>query len=186
MLRIRLLGMTLVALLAFGGVASGHVFEYSAVNAIKRVTNATQVFKTGGGLTVECTTDAVSSANSSAGNQLTLLADVSYSGCTATALKLGATVTTAKYLLSADETANLRNTVVINIPVANCHITVKAQNTLKTIKYKNTGKDLVVEPNVSGILSEGSGGECGTGDTSKGTYTGSTVVELVGGTISWK
>ncbi len=184
---IRLLGMTLVAVLAFSGVASAHSFVAEKAGAVTRVKNTTQVFKTGSGPAVECTADAVSNANAVAGKQLTLAADVSYSSCTVTEiLKFEATVTTAKYTFNADGTANLNNTIVIKVPIAGCNITVKPQNTLKTLTYKNTGKNVIVEPNVSGIVSEGSGGECGTGVTNKGTYTGTTEVTSSGNTISWE
>jgi hypothetical protein len=186
MLRIvRIIGMTLVAMLAMSGVASAHFFNAEKAGSVTRVTNKTQIFTAGGSIPVECTTDKVTNSNASIGNQLTLKADVSYSGCTVTAFKFAATVTTAKYLFSADETANLENTIVISVPVAGCDITVKAQNNLGVIKYKTNKKDIIVEPNVKSIKSEGSGGECGTGASSNGTYTGTTEVESSGQTIKW-
>jgi hypothetical protein len=186
MLRIRLMGMTLVAVLAFSGVASAHLFSSTVTGSVTRVTNGNQTFNTGGNQSVVCTTDKVSNSTATSGNVLSLTADISYSGCTVTVLgiKFEATVTTAKYLISADLLANLTNTVVIKVPVAGCDITIKPQNTLKAMKYKNTGKNVVVEPNVTSIKSEGSGGECG-GASSTGTYTGNTEVSVAGGTISW-
>ena len=185
MLRIRLVGMMLIAVLAFTGVASAHNFVAEKAGAVKRISNTNQTFTTGAGIGVVCTTVAVNNANAVAGKQLTLLADVSYTGCKVLGI-FNATVTTAKYLFSADETVNVENTIVISVPVAGCTITVLPQNNLLKVKYKNNGANVVVEANVHSIRSHGSGGECGTGTTSTGTYTGNTEVGSTGQTVSWE
>jgi hypothetical protein len=181
---VRIVGMTLVAMLAISGVASAHSFEAEVAGSVTRVSNATQIFKTGF-TSVECKNDFVSNSKAVAGKQLTLTADVSYSSCEA-ALSTGATVSTAKYSFNADNTANLLNTVVIQ-GVSNCVITVKPQNTLKTVNYKTAGKDVIVEPNVSGIHSEGAAGPLNicAGTSTTGTYTGNTLVESAGQNIKW-
>jgi hypothetical protein len=188
MLRIiRIIGMTLVSMLALSGVASAHVFESTVTGNIKAVKNGTQVFKTlpTGGTPVECTKVTVTKGTAQSGAQLHILAEIFYSGCTVTAFKFEAKITTAKYLFSADLLAALENTISITVPIANCAITVKPQD-LWTVKYLNSGNNIIVDPEVTGILSEASGGECGTtGHMSTGTYTGSTEVEVVGGKIKW-
>jgi hypothetical protein len=187
MLRImRTVGTTLVVMLALGGVASGHNFNSSVTGNLKVVKNATQIFKTGTNTEVKCTKDSVVTGTASKGLQLSVLAQVEYTGCTVErfGFKFEATVSLAQYVFSADnELVNLENTIVIKVPIASCNITVKPQD-LKKVLYTNTAKHILITPEVSGILSTGSGGECG-GHSSTGTYEGSTEVEVVGGEISW-
>jgi hypothetical protein len=182
MLRIvRIIGMTLVAMLALSGVASAHNFNATKAGALSRVSNTPQVFKTGAGSEVTCSTDAVTGSAVS-GNSLHQLVDISYSGCKVLGF-VNAEVSLAQYLLSADLLALLENTVIINIPFV-CHITVKPQHFPTGLLFTNKGSNLVETTHVSGIKSEGSGSECGT-VSSTGTYTGTTEVAVAGGTLSW-
>lgn len=189
MLRIvRVMGIALVAMLAISGVASGHDFKSSVAGNLKVVKNTNQVFNTGASSAVTCTKDSIVKGAAASGIQLSVLAEIEYTGCTVIGpfgLKFEATVSLAQYLFSADnELVRLENTIVVRVPIAECNITVKPQD-LKAVKYKNTNKHVVVEANVSGITSVASGGECGTGTNTTGTYTGNTEVEVVGGEISW-
>ena len=187
MLRIvRIVGMTLVSMLVISGVASAHNFTSSVTGNLKAVANQNQVFTTGGGTTVICKKVTIVKGTASSGVQLSTLAEIEYTECTAEGfgLKAAASISLAQYVFSADnELVRLENSIVINVPSLACHTTVKPQD-LKAVLYKNTNKHVVVEPHVAGILSEGSGSVCG-GHSATGTYTGSTEVEVVGGEISW-
>jgi len=96
----------------------------------------------------------------------------------------------AEYLFNADnEEARLLS--AINIVVnfgTKCTITVPAQNSLKSVTYKNTGKRILVASNVSNIESSDSGATCPVKYTSNktGKYVGNALSELSGtGTLSW-
>ncbi len=111
------------------------------------------------------------------------LISVFYSKCTAFGVFTSVKISAVKYLLSADGLVAIKNTFEIEVEGV-CEITVNPQD-LRTAKYKNSGKSLVVESNISGITSEGDGGPCGTTNTG-GVYLGSDEIsEDGGGTISW-
>ena len=188
MLRIvRIVGIALVSMLALSGVASGHNFKSSVAGNLKAVTNTNQLFNTGASSDVTCTKVAIVKGAATKELQLSVLAEIEYTGCTVTAfgIKFEATVSLAQYEFSADnELVRLENTIVIKVPIESCNITVKPQD-LKAVLYKNSGKHVVVEAHVSGIASEASGKACGSGKSTSGTYTGNTEVEVVGGEISW-
>jgi hypothetical protein len=187
MLRIiRLMGMTLFAMLALGGVASGHNFKSSVAGNFKAVSNQSQLFLiVPSGDMVTCTKDAIVKGTDSSGLQLSILVEYEYTGCTVEifGLQFAATVSLARWAFSADnELVKLENLILINVPIAKCNIHILPQH-LKAVLYKNNGKKIVVEPHASKIASQGSGGECGGASTV--TYTGNTEVEVVGGEISW-
>ncbi len=185
MLRIvRIIGTTLVAMLAISGVASAHFFEAEKAGSITRVANALQSFhQSEGGLEVACKKDLVLSATAVAGKQLHQLATIGYDECEAVGVG-AATVSNAQYLFSADNLVKLENTVVITAPLG-CVITIKPQD-LTGITYDNSGKGIVILPSVKGISSVGEGGLglC-KATSSNGTYSGSTQVESAGQTIKW-
>ena len=110
------------------------------------------------------------------------LVSVFYSSCTAFGV-FNVGISTAKYLLSADGLVAVENTIEIGIEGV-CEITVKPQD-LGTVKYKNSGKSIVVESSVTGIKSEGSGGPCGGPTNTGGTYTGNNEISEDGGAFSW-
>ena len=190
MLRIaQIVGMVLVSMLALSGVASGHNFKSSVTGNLKVVSNQSQLFTiVPSGVMVTCTKDAINKGTDSSGSQLSILVEYEYTGCTITGsfgLKFEAKASLAQVVYSADnDLMRLENTWVIKVPIGECDITVKPQD-LNAVSYKNSGKHVVVEPHVSGIVSEGSGGECGVGKSTSGTYTGNTEIEVVGGEISW-
>lgn len=183
---VRIVGITLVSMLALSGVASGHNFNASVGGALKAVSNTNQLFNTGASSDVTCTKVAIVKGTATAGNQLSVLAEIEYTGCTVTAggIKFEARVSLAQYEFSADnELVRLENTIVITVPGV-CNVTVKPQD-LKAVLYKNNGSNVVVEPHVSGIASDASGGACGSGKSTTGTYTGNTEVAAASGTIGW-
>jgi hypothetical protein len=185
--------VALLAVVALSGVAtasaSAHRFTFGSTGNLKVVSNTTQVFTTkAGGPAVECTKDSiVKGAISKASDEKELHLEVAYTGCHVkiSGFNFEATVSNAKYLFSAELWANLENTVTVSVPVAGCKITVPAQNTLKPVAYENKGKDLNFNLKFEKVKSVGSGGECGTGESTTGTYAGTTLVELVGGELGW-
>jgi hypothetical protein len=186
----------LVAIAAVGALgavgaasASAHHFTYTAVGNILRVSNTTQVFTTkSGGPVVECTGDSVVKGNNSEGGSATNLhLEVAYTSCQVkfALFTFPASVSNAKYLFNAELWANLENAVTVEVPSAGCTITMPAQENLKPITYENKGTDLNFNLKFEKVKSKGSGGECGTGESTTGTYAGTTLVELRGGAIGW-
>jgi len=186
MLRIaRIVGMTLISMLAIGGVASAHVFEAEKAGSVTRAANALQIFTAEeGGPKVECETDAVTNASFTQTKQLHLLADISYSGCNIPGLG-AATVSTAKYLFSADGgLVRLENTVLISAPFE-CMYTIHPQHFPTGITFQNKGNNIVVIPSVKGIVSLGTGGLGLCKNSTNGLYSGSTEVTSAGQVIKW-
>lgn len=185
MLRVRILGLALVAAFALSVVAassaSAHFFN-STNTTLVLDKGGEQKFTTGGGAEVICS-EELSVGEVTAGQQLLTLAIVEYHKC-----KVGifsATVSLAHYDFSADELVNLLNTITINVPAGGCHVTVGPQD-LKGITYANlAGGKLEIKAKAGGIVSEGSGGACG-GKSTTGTYTGNSVVTAEVGEIKWE
>jgi len=181
MRKIQLIGMTLAvvaAMAAMTSVAAAHEFVSTGTGALSLTRNATQKFTTRFGA-VECTAMGVTSKVNTT-KTTEMHASISYSTCTA--IGVAATVSTALYLFLASGETHIKNTITIT--ALGCKLTVLPQS-VNTVKYKNTGKELELKPEVTGIAYEGSGSLCnGTGKD--GTYTGTSVVALAGQTIEWK
>jgi ABC-type transport system substrate-binding protein len=185
MRNIKTWGIVLAAVFAFSAVsvanASASTFKSSSTGTLKGAQTSNQVFNTGFG-TVSCTT-----ATSSGTVTSTVTAEqevgVKYSGCTAFGF-IGAEISEAKYLFNANGTVKVLNTITIKVPGAGCSVTVSPQGPLSSITYTNKSGKIEESTKVSGIKSKGSGGLCG-GENSNGTYTGSNLIELVGGTTEW-
>ena len=167
-------------------------FEFSNAGRLKRASNTTQVLNLGGGRVLECSTDSVNGvAQLSAFHKLKL--EFGYSGCRLKTKFMSlefvfeATVSNAQYLFNAAQFVNLENTVTVSVPIAGCQITISPQSNLVPVAYENTPvHDLTFNMKMEKIKSAGNGGECGTGESTAGTYAGKTVVELEGGQIDWK
>jgi hypothetical protein len=193
MKRLKILCLAVVAVLALGltaaASASAHEFEASKSGKLKRVSNTTQIFTASSSHAVECSTDEIAKGEAKEGKQESVLVEVEYSGCHVVVFgfSFNATVSLAQYLFLASGLVHLENLVKISVPIAGCEISVPAQNNLESVTYLNTpAKDITLDANVTGIVSTGSGGECGSGLSSTGTYTGQTVTSLEGGEIKWK
>ncbi len=164
---------------------SAHEFHASKTGKLLGLSTSSWVFtlKTGGGA-VTCK-HVTTTGTITALLALHQLVNVFYSGCEAflSPMEIG----TAKYLLSADGLAAIENTIVIKVGgVGNCTITLKPQD-LGTVKFKTDSSNsaaLIEESAVAGIVSTGSGGECGTNNTG-GTYTGNNLIFEDGGSLSW-
>ena len=184
--------LALVAILAVGltaAVASAHEFESSVNGNLFPDGNSTQTFKTGSGPAVECGKVDIEEGKATTGTQNSILVGIGYLNCKVkvSIFSFEATVSLAKYKFLASGLAHLENLVLISVPVAGCSIDVPAQNNLEHVAYLNVPTNgVTIDALVSGIDSIGSGGECGTGLSSNGTYTGSTETLVAGGTIKWK
>jgi hypothetical protein len=198
MTRIKLLGLTIVALLALSALAaasaSAHEFIASKKGTATDVGTNTQVFKDEPkAVAVECkkteSTEKITSTKTK-----TQKASVKYTECTA--FGFPATISEAKYLFNAEGSVKVENTITVEVPGAGCKVVVgKTGNSkLKTITYENKesgsghGK-VAVKASVSKITSEvkGGGGLCGKeGKLKEGSYTGAALVTLPEGEVSWK
>ena len=181
----RLANKAMLMLVAIGALnaatvtgVSANTFSASTVAALKGKALQTQVFKTKAG-SVECSTLAITSGTSSL-SSLTLSDTVQYSGCKA--FGLTATVSPADYELNADGSVDLVAEVAIK--AIGCVVMIPPQ-TLGGLAYKDSGSEVVIEPKVTGITSEGLGAACAYLKESKGTYTGNSSLSIAGGSIGW-
>jgi hypothetical protein len=149
--------------------------------SLKGSADATNVFTTAAGK-VECTTLSVLNASTVLG-ALTLKATVDYSGCTA--FTFPATITPAEYEFNADGTATILKEIKINATGCEVKVPVAGNANLSTIAYKNNGTGVLVEPNVKGITSSGTGFACTYASENKGTYVGNSHVTAASGSVSW-
>jgi hypothetical protein len=179
-LTIAVLGVCVLGVAGVAG-ASAQQFHASKTGTLTGKATNTQVFNTGSGA-VECT-KAFSSGTVTAVLALTQLVTVQYTGCTAFGF-INTEITPAQYIFNADNgEVKIENTITITPAGAGCKVTVGPQS-LKTVKFKNSGSKLIEESAVKGIVSTSTGGLCGSSGSS-GTYTGNNEIELIGGTISW-
>lgn len=198
MKRMKLLGLALVALFAFSGLAAAsamaHEFEASKTGTATDEGTTVQVFKDEPKATaVECkkttSTETITKTKTK-----TQKAVVHYTECTA--FGFPATISEAKYDFNAEGSVKVENTITVEVPAAGCKVVVSptGNSKLKTITYENkeagSGHGKVeVKSNVSKIESEvkGGGGLCGKeGKLKEGTYTGNALVSLAGGEVKWK
>jgi hypothetical protein len=148
--------------------ATAHTFSSNLMASLKGSADATQVFKTTAG-NVECTKVAVASGLTVL-TLKTIKAIVNYTGCTA--FGLSATVSPADYVFDADGTASMMKEVTIKATGCEVKVPIAGNLNLHTVKYKNNGTGVLLEPNVVGITSSGTGAACTYASESKGTYAG--------------
>ena len=184
----RMLALAVMGACVFGaagaGSASASLFHASKTGTLKGTALNTYVFNTGGAVPVsmECKKAATSGTVTSP-LALSQLVSVTYSGCTVAGASV--TVTSAHYLISADDgLVAFKNLVILTVPVGGCKLFILPQH-VKGIAFTSSGGRLIEESNVKNLVTSGTGGTCGPG-SSAGTYVGRSDVELEGGTISWK
>jgi hypothetical protein len=188
MRRIVILGVVMVAAFAVVAVdaisvsASGDEFVSSKAGKIKSKGGA-QKFKTSAG-TIECgEVTGTSEITSSELKSVTHKEVLTFIDC----VGFGSTVTisTAHLELNANGSAKLEKRVALKPEGAGCEVFIEPQ-TLESFGYSNAGGGKVtVEPNVLKIHSRGTGGACG-GENTEGSYSGTILSELEGGSIEWK
>jgi len=185
MKRIIVLGAAL--LVTFGVVAvdavsvsaSGDEFVASKTGKTKSKQYGSQVFSTGSG-TLECT-KVTGSGEIKEGKSTAHKEVFTYSGCKA--FGSVATMSAADYEFNASGSVRLENTVKISVG-GECEISIEPQ-TVETASYANKSGKVEAEASAGKIHSKGSGGSCG-GSSIEGTYDGTVIGELEGGTIEWK
>ncbi len=182
---IKVFGLALVAMLALVAVsaasASASLFDASKVGKLTGKATKNQVFITKAG-TVTCKAIKVTASTVEPLASETQLAVVEYEECTVFGF-LEAKISPAHYLFMSNGTADLKAVETIEAP--GCTVTVPIQSGLGTITYKDSGEGIELEPNVTGIESEGTGSTCSYAKEKAGTYKGQSKVELEGGKIEW-
>jgi hypothetical protein len=99
------------------------------------------------------------------------------------AFALHATISPIKWLFHAHGEVSLEGRVTIK--ATGCEVTIPANQNLGTVKYKNVGGEIEIEPTITGLTSEGVGAACTYAQESKGTFTGNSRIRLIGGTLAW-
>lgn len=181
----KMFGVTVVAVFAMAAMsvasASASTFTASATGELTGEATSDQEFTTGGGGSVVCT-EAATSGNIESTEASSQVVLVEYDGCQAFGF-VSATISPAEYELHADGTVDILNTITITVPLGFCTVTVGPQE-VESVSYTSEGGAIEQHSAVGGIDSTHSGGLCSSGEN--GTYTGSNLVERVGGgTIAW-
>jgi hypothetical protein len=187
MKRIVMLGVATVAAFSIVAVdaisvsASGSEFAANKPGKIKSKATNTQRFKTSAG-TIECTEVAGSSETTEL-KSVTHKEVLTFGGCTGFGVNV--TISVADLELNANGSAKLEKRVTIKPEGQSCEVRIEPQ-TLEHISYSSepAGK-VTTELNLSKIHSKGTGGVCG-GENTEGSYSGTVVSELEGGSIEWK
>ena len=106
--------------------------------------------------------------------------ETKYSGCTAFGFA-SVHISNERWLWTANGTAHLKNTVVIDLTMGGCQTSFGPQ-TVGTISFSNSGSNTIVTPHVTGMSYTTSPPHslCGTA-ASNGTHTGAKLVKRVGG-----
>jgi hypothetical protein len=174
-----------LAAVSVAGASAAPKFTASAIGTLSGTQSGNQVFTATGSEAITCkkahTTGSVI-ATESAEQEVT----VEYSECTAATFlgNISSTVSNATYNLTANGTVHILNTITIHVGgIANCNIVVGPQTPTGSVSYANSSGKISQSSAVTGIVST-STGLCPHGST--GTYSGSNLVERVGGgTLSW-
>ncbi len=186
---VKILGAAIVAVLAFSAMvatgASAHEFEASTTGLLLAKAHSSQLFKFPAGEVV-CTT-LVGHGKVVELKPKKQVATVSYTNCS-TALGTVSEPINAEYEFDAEGSVSILKTVKVIITSAGlkCEVSVLPQSGLTAISYSNTGKEILLSSNVKSIKSNGGGALCNWTNDATGIYTGSALVSLDGGTISWK
>lgn len=179
------IGLALMAALAFSAAmtasASAAGFLATAKEKLLSAKVAAQVFTTKEG-TFECSEATIERGESSTSEVQTQLAVVHYGGCTF--FSFIAEFTPADFLFEANGNVKLANLIKITAPGTSCEMSWPAQ-TFGTVKYDNSGKNILLLPNVSGMVYDAAGCSTGNGLFSDGTYKGNFEVMIANGKLSF-
>jgi hypothetical protein len=187
MKHIMILGVALLTIFGVVAVdavsvsASGDEFYASKAGKTKSKETDAQVFKTSGG-TLECS-EVTGTGSIGAGTSAAHKEVFTYSGCgvSGTAVK----ISQADFEFAAAGSIKLENTVTIVPTNKECELVLEPQ-TVGSAAYENkSGGKVEAEAEAVKIHSKGTGGNCG-GTSTTGSYNGSILGELEGGTIEWK
>jgi len=187
MKRTIMLGLALLATLgvvaanAVSVSASDHEFIASKTGKTKSKQTNSQVFKTAAG-TLECT-GVTGTGTMTEGKQTAHKEVFTYTGCKA--FGGSATMSNADFEFNANGPVKLEKSVTIVVGAGECEIVIEPQ-TVEAASYTNkTGGKVEAEAAAFKIHSKGYGNGCG-GPNTEGSYNGSVLGELEGGTIEWK
>ena len=185
----KMFAVTCVAALALAVSAAGAsaaTFTASATGEVTGTQTTNQVFTVSSNNAVTCKKAHVyGKIEKTADTQQHVT--VTYSECTFTIFGWGtspATVSNATIQFTANSEVHLKNSVTISVPSLGCKTIVEPQS-LKGVEFTNVSGNTKVEIHfkVTGLVSKGEGFCPGS---STGTYSGSVLVERVGGgTVSW-
>jgi hypothetical protein len=186
MQRITMFWLVLLSAFSIAGVsavsvsASGHEFIVSKTGKTKSKSTNTQIFKTGAG-TIECTS-VTGSGEIKEVNAVTHKEVFTYSGCIGFGMSI--TVSPADFEFNANGSARLENTVEVTSASLGCEVLIEPQ-TLANVSYSNSSGKVLATASVTKIHSTGTGSPCG-GKNTEGSYSGSVMGEVEGGTAEWK
>jgi hypothetical protein len=196
MLRMRVIGLAFVAVFALSAVSMSSASAFTTFKAkptggkfpAKIIgTGGVQEFASGSA-TITCE-KALASGEAKAESETVTLQLVHYEGnCKAKEGILSSAVTEpilADYLIHASGLVDIDEPIVIHVTLGGCTITVLKQAGLHELTFDNnaakTEITALANP-VKEVLSEGSGGICGTaGVVKKGTYKGTVTSKLEAG-----
>ncbi len=171
----------IVALNAASVSASGHEFYASKTGKTKSKSTNAQIFKTGSG-TLECK-EVTGTGEMKEGKSTAHKEVFTYSGCYAFGGDV--TISPAHFEFNANGPVTLEKRMIITVGDDECEILVEPQ-TVEHANYENkSGGKVEAEAVALKIHSVGAGNGCG-GNNTEGSYDGSVLGELEGGTIEWK
>jgi hypothetical protein len=184
------LGVLAVAVFAISvvGVASASAAQFTA-SAVGNLeghalsgAEGKQVFTTNAG-TVSCiaaTTEGEIKSTAATEQEVT----VNYGGCTAFGI-VNVDISPATYNFHSSGTVDIKKEITITVTggiFGTCTVKVPSGQTVGTVAFSNSGtNNILVNPSVTGIKYESSGGLCGSGTATNGTYVGKSEVNRVGG-----
>lgn len=179
------LGLSLIATLLFSvattALASAASFLSSAREKLLSTNVATQRFTTEAG-NVECTKATITAGESPDAETAEQSATIKYENCTAFGFT-SVTISPAEYVFLA--TGEVRILKLISIVTLACEVSIPAQSVSK-VDYATKGKDILLEPLVTGIKYTASGSFCAKAGTfANGTYAGHVEVMTTNGTLSF-
>ncbi|HEU5104276.1 MAG TPA: hypothetical protein VFU11_00390 [Solirubrobacterales bacterium] len=182
--KLKSFGLALVAVFALTAVGAGaaSAAEFHSTSAGSTKISATQTTthlftSTAGEITCE---KATFTGNQTTATTTSVEIAPVYTGCHM--IIFGSTIAVSiatnecKYRLNASGTADIVCPVgkAFTVTGAGCTLTVGAQTGLKAVTYTNSGSDIAINTNLSGIKYNHSGFTCGTGSGTNGTYKGTT------------
>jgi hypothetical protein len=161
--------------------ASAAQFRWSATGEIAGPQTSNHVFTTGKS-SLTCHEAWTSGEIESQSYEELKNLRIEYSKCAY--LGAAAKVSPAAFTLHADGRFDLTNTITVST-LFGCTITIPPQTGLKSVSYVNRGEPFKLEASyaLTGMTYNGSAGVCGSG--TDGTYTGTSLIERVGGGAIW-
>jgi hypothetical protein len=188
MKHLKIFGLALVALIAFGAMsissASAASFLSSAKAKLLSANVATQIFKTDQG-TVECSKALIDEGESSGTETTSQLALILYQGCIAFGIA-EVDISPAHYIFLSSGEVHIAKLISIKVLglFGGCEISVPAQ-LVNSVDYKTNGNNLLLEPLVKNIHYTANSSCSPSGSFTDGTYSGRSEAMIQGGSLSF-